>query len=1140
MALLPNVLAGAGDKITAVKNVAIAAALAIAEAVNANAIKATLPALIDSLRNAQKWPEKMTVLDFIDTLIRTAPTQTSLRVPELIPVVSEAMWDTKKEVKDRAYLTMEKVCQLIVNRDIERFIPELIKCIAKPENVPETVHLLGATTFVTEVQEPTLALMVPLLDRGLGERDTAIKRKAAVIVDNMCKLVDDPNIVAPFLPKMMPGLQKNYDNLADPEAREKTKQALDTLTRVGNVVDGKIPEVSNHGDIATIVGHLKAILTGKHAAAFEKFTPVVEYAAAIAGQLVDEKATDSSEWAENVKPYMTILVGDDESQSITDALRKRAIPGAADEAEVEEDEEEGEDLCNCTFSLAYGAKILLNQTSLRLKRGQRYGLCGPNGSGKSTLMRAINNEQVEGFPKQSEVKTVFVEHDLDSEDTEMTTIDWTMKKLEEAGVTTTKEDVITQLNEFGFTDQMVQGEISALSGGWKMKLALCRAVFEAPDILLLDEPTNHLDVKNVKWLEDYLKNSPCTSIIVSHDSSFLDNVCQHIVHYERFKLKRYKGNLKEFVRRLPSAKSYYELGASEIEFSFPEPGFLEGVKTKAKAILRATKMSFQYPGTTKPQIQEISFQCSLGSRIAVIGPNGAGKSTLINVLTGELIPTGGEIYQHENIRIAYIKQHAFAHIDNHLDKTPSEYIQWRFQTGEDRETMDRANKIITEADEEAMNKIFKIEGTQRRIIGINSRRKFKNSYEYECSFALGDNVGMKNERWSPMMTADNAWLPRSELLASHQKMVADVDMKEALASGQFRPLVRKEIENHCANFGLDAELVSHSRMRGLSGGQRVKVVLSACSWQRPHLIVLDEPTNYLDRDSLGALSKALKKFEGGVIIITHSAEFTKDLTEEVWAVVDGKMTPSGHNWVQGQGAGPRIKGEEGEEEEKFDAMGNKIESTKKKAKLTSSEARKKKKDRMARRKRGEEVCQLLDSLASASHVLTRPIGLQRRGRLNVSLSDLSHGFSVTFGYTKVAFFLYGFGLHGRALMGLCFSCFVRMIVMPLMPPAMYVWLAMARTCPPKTGDPGMVGPDAPLAGQEGRCLDEWAGVLSWMEDNLHHDDTECFGNACCCALKRDELSLPRANRVSNLHCCVGDQVEAQPAVESGEQEAPLI
>ena len=917
--LLPSVLAGAGDKITSVKNAAIAATLAIAEAINPNAVKASLPPLIDSLRNAQKWPEKMAALDFLDTLIRTAPAQTALRVPDLIPVVSEAMWDTKKEVKDRAYKTMEKVCQLIVNRDIERFIPELIKCIAKPENVPETVHLLGATTFVTEVQEPTLALMVPLLDRGLAERETAIKRKAAVIVDNMCKLVDDPNIVAPFLPKMMPGLQKNYENLADPEAREKTKQALDTIIRVGNVKDGKIPEVRNHGDIATVLGHLKEILSKKNV---DKFAPVLEYIAAVAGQLVDEKELEAPRWAENVKPYVAVVVGDAESQGVVDTLRKKASPGIAEEDEVEPDEEEGEDLCNCTFSLAYGAKILLNQTSLRLKRGQRYGLCGPNGSGKSTLMRAINNEQVEGFPKQSEVKTVFVEHDLDSADTEMTTIDWTMKKLEEAGVTTSLEEVKARLGEFGFTNQMITGEITALSGGWKMKLALCRAVFEAPDILLLDEPTNHLDVKNVKWLEDYLINSPCTSIIVSHDSYFLDNVCQHIVHYERFKLKRYRGNLKEFVKRVPSAKSYYELGASEMEFSFPEPGFLEGVKTKAKAILRATKMSFQYAGTETPQLTDIGFQCSLGSRIAVIGPNGAGKSTLINVLTGELIPTGGEIYQHENIRIAYIKQHAFAHIDNHLDSTPSEYIQWRFQTGEDRETMDRANKIITEEDEKAAEKIFKIQDSQRRVIGIHSRRKFKNSYEYECSFALGENIGMKNERWIPMMTADNVWLPRTELLASHQKLVAEVDMKEALASGQFRPLVRKEIEAHCANFGLDAELVSHSRMRGLSGGQRVKVVLAACSWQRPHLIVLDEPTNYLDRDSLGALSKALKKFEGGVIIITHSAEFTKDLTEEVWAVMDGKMTPSGHNWVQGQGAGPRLKQDDDDEEDKFDAMGN--------------------------------------------------------------------------------------------------------------------------------------------------------------------------------------------------------------------------
>jgi elongation factor 3 len=937
-----------------VKVAAQAASLAIVKAINANAVKAVLPAIIKSILSAQKWVEKITGLQCIEALVESAPAQLAFRVPDLIPVVSESMWDTKPEVKRHAYGTMEKVCNLIVNKDIDRFIPELIKCIAKPENVPETVHLLGATTFVTDVHEPTLAIMVPLLDRGLDERETAIKRKAAVIVDNMCKLVEDPQIVAAFLPKLMPKLQKNFDTLADPEAREKTRQGLDTLTRVGDVKDGKIPEVSHAGDVATVSAILKQILEPSHKALVSKFQPVIDYISAIAGQLIDEKDTDSISWIENTLPYILAIVGDTDSRPIAEALRKRASPGATDEAEEEEDDEEGEDLCNCTFNLAYGAKILLNQTHLRLKRGQRYGLLGPNGSGKSTLMRAINNEQVEGFPKQNEVKTVFVEHDLDSADTEQTVIGWTMKKLSDVGITLEKSAVEEKLDEFGFLKEQFEGPITSLSGGWKMKLALARAVFENPDILLLDEPTNHMDVKNVKWLEDYLMNSPCTSILVSHDSKFLNNVVQHVVHYERFKLRRYAGNLESFVKKCPSAKSYYELSASEMEFKFPEPGFLEGVKTKAKAIVRVTNMSFQYAGTSKPQISEITFQCSLSSRIAVIGPNGAGKSTLVNVLTGELIPTGGDIYTHENIRIAYIKQHAFSHIDHHLDLTPSEYIQWRFQTGEDRETMDRANKIVTDEDEKAMDKIYTINGTPRRVIGIHSRRKLKNSYEYECSLLLGENVGQKGEKWTPMMTADNEWIPRSQIMVSHSKMVAEVDQKEALASGQFRPLVRKEIEQHCANFGLDAELVSHSRMRGLSGGQRVKVVLAACSWQRPHLIVLDEPTNYLDRDSLGALSKALKAFEGGVIIITHSAEFTQNITEEVWAVMDGKMTPSGHNWVTGQGTGPRLKGDE-DEEDRFDAMGNKIEGGKKKVKLSSAELRKKKKDRMARRKRGEEV-----------------------------------------------------------------------------------------------------------------------------------------------------------------------------------------
>ncbi|CAI4404686.1 BAF_collapsed_G0027660.mRNA.1.CDS.1 [Saccharomyces cerevisiae] len=943
VATVPSVCSKAGSKDNDVQLAATKALKAIASAVNPVAVKALLPHLIHSLETSNKWKEKVAVLEVISVLVDAAKEQIALRMPELIPVLSESMWDTKKEVKEAATTTITKATETVDNKDIERFIPKLIECIANPNEVPETVHLLGATTFVAEVTPATLSIMVPLLSRGLAERETSIKRKAAVIIDNMCKLVEEPQVVAPFLGKLLPGLKNNFATIADPEAREVTLKALKTLRRVGNVgEDDVLPEISHAGDVSTTLGVIKELLEPEKVA--PRFTIVVEYIAAIAANLIDERIIDQQTWFTHVTPYMTIFLHEKTAKEILDDFRKRAVDNIPVGPNFQDEEDEGEDLCNCEFSLAYGAKILLNKTQLRLKRGRRYGLCGPNGAGKSTLMQSIANGQVDGFPTQDECRTVYVEHDIDNTHSDMSVLDFVY-----SGNVGTKDVITSKLKEFGFSDEMIEMPIASLSGGWKMKLALARAVLKDADILLLDEPTNHLDTVNVEWLVNYLNTCGITSVIVSHDSGFLDKVCQYIIHYEGLKLRKYKGNLSEFVQKCPTAQSYYELGASDLEFQFPTPGYLEGVKTKQKAIVKVSNMTFQYPGTTKPQVSDVTFQCSLSSRIAVIGPNGAGKSTLINVLTGELLPTSGEVYTHENCRIAYIKQHAFAHIESHLDKTPSEYIQWRFQTGEDRETMDRANRQINENDAEAMNKIFKIEGTPRRVAGIHSRRKFKNTYEYECSFLLGENIGMKSERWVPMMSVDNAWLPRGELIESHSKMVAEIDMKEALASGQFRALTRKEIELHCAMLGLDSELVSHSRIRGLSGGQKVKLVLAACTWQRPHLIVLDEPTNYLDRDSLGALSKALKAFEGGVIIITHSAEFTKNLTDEVWAVKDGKMTPSGHNWVAGQGAGPRIEKKE-EEGDKFDAMGNKINSGKKKSKLSSAELRKKKKERMKKKK----------------------------------------------------------------------------------------------------------------------------------------------------------------------------------------------
>ena len=690
VALSGNILEKAGDKSNDIKNAATAAIKSLAQNVNPKAIKAFLPHLTNSIANSNKWTEKVAALEAISILVDSARAQIALRMPELIPVLSEAMWDTKPEVSKQATATITKSTDTIENKDIEKFIPALIQCIAKPTEVPETVHLLGATTFVSEVTTATLSIMVPLLSRGLAERDTSIKRKAAVIVDNMCKLVDDPQVVAPFLSKLYPALKTNHTNIADPEAREVTLRAIATLQRVGEIKNDVIPEISHAGDTEINLAIIKDLLKEKKINS--RFDQVINYNAAIAGDLIDERLTHEADWAESLHPFFVVFMHDKEARDLIENLRKKSIANIPGGATFDDEEDEGEDLCNCEFSLAYGAKILLNRTQLRLKRNRRYGLCGPNGAGKSTLMRAIANGQVEGFPTQAECKTVYVEHDIDGTHADTNVVDYVVATTGDD--VSDKEQVGKQLLEFGFTAEMTQMPITSLSGGWKMKLALATAVLRKADILLLDEPTNHLDTVNVAWLvHDYLTTCGITSIIVSHDSGFLDKVCQYIIHYERYKLRKYKGNLSEFVRKVPSAKSYYELGASDLEFRFPEPGYLEGVKTKQKAIVKVTNMTFQYPGTTKPQIRDINFQCSLSSRIAVIGPNGAGKSTLINVLTGELLPTIGEIYVHENCRIAYIKQHAFAHIDNHLDKTPSEYIQWRFQTGEDRETMDRANQL---------------------------------------------------------------------------------------------------------------------------------------------------------------------------------------------------------------------------------------------------------------------------------------------------------------------------------------------------------------------------------------------------------------------------------------------------------------
>ncbi|KAI8342757.1 P-loop containing nucleoside triphosphate hydrolase protein [Chlamydoabsidia padenii] len=929
------------DKQAIVKQKAEETAKVLCTKMNPHATASVVPFILNGLGNSCKWQTKMLALHLLDLLAQTHPKAFYLTIPDVIPVVSGCMWDTKMDVKKQATETMGVICRLIENKDIERFIPAVIGCINKPENVSETIHLLGATTFVQEVDTATLSIMVPLLSRGLQERATPIKRKSALIIDNMCKLVDDPEVAAPFLPLLLPALEKVQDIVADPECRGVVQKALVTLKRAGGGDNGQALIYSKQEKADKVDEAFKALLPKKIDRSLEV---VLNYVKDVALNLCMAKNFFKQVWIDSLAPYLLILLNNNNNRGEAETLASKALDKceeAVTPKDAEEDDDEGEDLCRCEFSLAYGAKILLNRTSLHLKRGRRYGLCGANGCGKSTLMRAIANEQVEGFPPKSELKTVYVEHDIDGSEADTPLIDFIISS---QGVETKDRDQVHKiLRDYGFTEEMVTSmPIGALSGGWKMKLALARAMLMNADILLLDEPTNHLDVVNVAWLENYLLGlKTVTSMIVSHDSGFLDHVCSDIIHYEaNYKLKRYRGNLSEFVKRVPKAASYYSLASSQIAFAFPEPGYLEGIKTKERAILKMKNVDFQYPGTARKQLINISMQCSLSSRVAVIGPNGAGKSTLIKLLTGEIESDIGTVWKHPNLRIAYVAQHAFHHIEKHLDITPNEYIQWRYATGEDREELEKVDRVINEEEEKQMSKTFMIDGEKRVVDELVGRRKLKQSYEYEVS-------------WKGRSSVDNTWLSRQKLEnMGFAKKIAEVDALEAAKLGLNRPLTGKEIEKHLTEVGLEPEFATHSRIRGLSGGQKVKLVIGAAMWNKPHMLVLDEPTNYLDRESLGALATAITNYGGGVVIVTHNREFSEALCTEVWKVDNGELVASGHNWVSGNGT---TKIDEKEEEDQVDAQGNTVKASKKKVKLTSKELRKKKKDRMERRKRGEEV-----------------------------------------------------------------------------------------------------------------------------------------------------------------------------------------
>ena len=197
----------------------------------------------------------------------------------LVPVVSKLMWDVKKSVKEQAEDTLGDIATSIDNIDVKPFIPQLVDAIADPETVPDCVYSLAGTTFVQTVTASALSLTVPLLKRGFNDSKTAIKRKCAVITENMAKLVKNPIEVAPFMPILAPLLEKGIAVISDPECRARFTAASEVLNRVGQMGESSAQTLLVSSDMCTA---LKKAMTANKAMASCLEDPVVQFVADVA------------------------------------------------------------------------------------------------------------------------------------------------------------------------------------------------------------------------------------------------------------------------------------------------------------------------------------------------------------------------------------------------------------------------------------------------------------------------------------------------------------------------------------------------------------------------------------------------------------------------------------------------------------------------------------------------------------------------------------------------------------------------------------------------------------------------------------------------------------------------------------------
>ena len=495
------------------------------------------------------------------------------------------------------------------------------------------------------------------------------------------------------------------------------------------------------------------------------------------------------------------------------------------------------------LSVLYGTPPLLDGIEFVLHSKERVCIVGRNGSGKSTMMRVIANEIAydEGtrvVPNQTKIARLPQDP---PESVDISMFDYVAEGLAEAGELlmqyfkqtqiVTIDHSVVQLNKLQRLqedlethnawqlEQQIENvltmlnldplqSLAELSGGWRRKAALARALVGNPDVLLLDEPTNHLDIEMIKWLENNLKAYQGAIVFISHDRAFIRNLATRIVDLDRGKLVSYPGDYSTYLAK--KAEDLDIEASHQAEFdkklAKEEVWIRQGIKarrTRNEGRVRALKKlreerkarrnqvgqakitqsqsarsgkrvfetsALSYAIDDKCIVKDLDLSILRGDKIAIVGANGCGKSTLIKLLLGELIPQQGIVKQGANLEVAYFDQH--------------------------RSALDLSKTVIDTV------------GDGKRDLMVNGQPKHVISYLQDYLF-------------SP----DRANVP----------------------------------------------------VRALSGGEKNRLMLARLMLTPSNVLILDEPTNDLDVETLELLESLLVSYQGTVILVSHDREFVDNV-----------------------------------------------------------------------------------------------------------------------------------------------------------------------------------------------------------------------------------------------------------------------